>query len=124
VISGDTRPSQSLIDAAKSVDVLIHEVIAVNYALARDERIQIIMSHHTTARQAGRVFARTQPRLAVFSHIVLAGNIDTDILEKQARESWEGPLWIGADLDTIDIGAQIVVRRNSEIRLVVDAAPP
>lgn len=124
VISGDTRPSQSLIDAARSADVLIHEVIAVDDALAQDERIKTIVSHHTTARQAGRVFADSRPRLAVFSHIVLAGNIDTDILEKQARESWEGPLWIGADLDTIDIGSQIVVLRNSERRLVVDTTLP
>ena len=122
VISGDTRPSESLIEASKSADVLIHEVIAVDDTLAEDERIKTIVSHHTTARRAGEVFARSQPRLAVFSHIVLAGNIGTGALEKQARESWKGPLWTGADLDTIEIGEEITVLRGGECVLSVGAA--
>jgi ribonuclease Z len=122
VISGDTRPSDNIVEAAKSTDVLVHEVVAVDDAMAQNDRIKTIVSHHTTARQAGRVFARSQPRLAVFSHIVLIGNVDTTALAYRARESYGGPVWTGADLDTIEIGDEITVLRSGEPVLVVGVA--
>ena len=50
-MSGDTRFDENLIAAARGADVVIHEVAAAREEmLAFDERIQLILDHHTNAR--------------------------------------------------------------------------
>jgi ribonuclease Z len=74
VLSGDTRFSENLIRHAQGADVLIHEVVApesLSRAGYAPERVKAIIDHHVTPEQAGEVFARVKPRLAVYSHIVL-----------------------------------------------------
>jgi ribonuclease BN (tRNA processing enzyme) len=61
---------------AKRADLLVHEVYYVDEATLRtspEERI--IVRHHTTPEQAGEIFSRVQPRLALHSHI---GRRDVD----------------------------------------------
>ena len=72
VISGDTRPSETLVSAAAGADVIVHEVIAAPPALLeRSETARRIVGFHTLPEDAGRIFARVRPRLAVYSHVVL-----------------------------------------------------
>jgi ribonuclease Z len=40
----------------------------------KEAYVQRIIGHHTTPRDAGRVFAQTKPKLAAYTHIVLIGN--------------------------------------------------
>src|SRR5262245_47081344 len=54
--------------------LLIHEVAIVRPELGSEPYIQRIMAHHTTAREAGTIFARAKPKLAVFTHLVFLGN--------------------------------------------------
>ena len=72
------------------------------------------MAHHTSAKDVGRVFAQTQPRLAVYAHMVLRDLTFEDLIHV-TRETYDGPLVIGEDLMTFDIGDNIgiVVRRSS-----------
>jgi len=75
VLSGDTRYSENLLHFSQGTDVLIHEVIDPEAFRARnrsvsDERFRAIAGHHTTAEQAGTIFSRVKPKLAVYSHIV------------------------------------------------------
>lgn len=119
VISGDTRPSETLVEAAQSADVLIHEVIGVDEALAPDARVQAILAHHTSALQAGQVFAQIKPRLAVFSHVILLGDVKVEELETDARQSYSGPVWTANDLDSIAVGEAIRVFRNRTEMLAV-----
>jgi ribonuclease Z len=68
VLSGDTRVSDNLIRHAQGVDVLVHEVVApetFQRAGAAPERAQSVVAHHVTPEQAGEVFSRTKPKLAV-----------------------------------------------------------
>ena len=104
-LSGDTRVSENLIKFATGVDVLIHEAID---PIALQDRPRII-AHHTTAEQAGQVFARVKPRLAVFSHAP-----GSEALITQTRKYYLGPLQGAEDLLTIDIGKQITVRRVAQ----------
>jgi ribonuclease Z len=112
-ISGDTRPSESLVAASKGVDVLLHEAIDADF-LRRQERpseqlFQAIVAHHTTAEQAGEVFRRVAPRLAVYSH-----SPGTPALIAGARKGgYAGPLEIGEDLMVIEVGAEVQVVRPS-----------
>jgi len=118
VLSGDTRLSENLIRFSKGTDLLIHEVAwAKPELLSKSEAARIIIGLHTTPEEAGTVFARVKPRLAVYSHVVLVTTdpaftepTTADVL-KLTRKTYDGPLEMGEDLMTIDIGDKIDVRR-------------
>ena len=118
VISGDTRFSENLIHFAKGADVVVHEVaMAKPELLAKSEAARRIIEHHTTPDQVGIVFSRIAPRLAVYSHIVLL-TTEPDVaapttadLVAATRRSYAGPLEVGEDLMTIDVGDTIEVHR-------------
>lgn len=120
VVSGDTRPSESLIKASTGADVIVHEVIAAPAALlAQSETARRIVGFHTLPEEAGRVFAQARPRLAVYSHVVL---LTTDAafpapavtdLVPRTRATYDGPLEVGEDLMAIDIGREVRVRRGA-----------
>lgn len=113
VLSGDTRVSENLSRYAQGVDLLIHEVISPA-AFARSgappERVRGVVAHHTTAEQAGEIFARAKPRLAVFSHIVPPAATEEDLFPP-ARQAYAGPLELGEDLMVVEIGERIEVHR-------------
>jgi len=112
-LSGDTRFSENLIRFAQGTDVLIHEVLDLEAYRAADniytpEQIQKVINHHTTAEQAGVVFARVKPRLAVYSHFV---PLEAPNVLAETRKNYSGPVELGEDLMSIEIGAEIQVRR-------------
>jgi len=113
VISGDTRPSDNLIKYAKGTDLLIHEVVSPE-ALKRtrypEERIKSIIAHHTTPEQAGEMFLKIKPKLAVFSHIVPPMATEEDLIPP-TRKIYPGALELGEDLMIIEVGEKVVVRR-------------
>jgi ribonuclease Z len=116
VLSGDTRTSANLMQHAKGVDVLIHEV-AVPETFRRagrdPERARSVVAHHVTPEQAGEIFARTRPRLAVYSHIVLSSATAADLIPP-TRKFYQGPLEIGEDLMVISIGSTVEVLRPAK----------
>ena len=111
VLSGDTRYSDNLIRFAQGTDVLIHEVIDVeayhrsgtHFTPAQQQKV---ISHHTTPEQAGRLFSKIKPKLAVYSHIVPP---DAPTLFEQTRKTYDGPLEVGVDLMRIELGDKISV---------------
>lgn len=112
-LSGDTRAAENLIRFAEGVDVLVHEVLdsgTLHQRFPRNaEMAAAILAKHTTPEQAGEVFSRVRPRLAVYSH---APNADRVIAE--TRRTYAGPLEGAEDLLAIEIGEQIKVRRLGE----------
>jgi len=118
VISGDTRPNDNLVRYAKGTDVLIHEVAeGRSDQLRTSEAARRIIGHHTTPEEAGKIFSRVKPRLAVYSHIVLlttepgvAAPTVKDLVAA-TRTTYDGPLEVGEDLTTIDIGATVTTHR-------------
>jgi ribonuclease Z len=102
-ISGDTRFSENLIDKGMGTDLLIHQVAAVQEALLASPVFKVILSHHTRPEEAGTVFNRVKPKLAVYYHFVLLGTPAIPaVTEKQVlemtRKTYSGPLLIGEDL--------------------------
>ena len=115
-LSGDTRPSENLIKFAQGTDVLIHEVIdptAFSKVTSSDdgEQRQKIVGHHTTPEQAGEIFSRVKPRLAVYSHIVPP---DVPDVIPHTRKTYAGPLELGEDLMSIEIGDKVTVHRPTQ----------
>jgi ribonuclease Z len=109
LLSGDTRVSENLIRFAQGVDVLVHEVLDAEtvreWFPANAELAEAILAKHTTPAQAGEVFARIKPRLAVYTHAPSADRVIT-----QTRRTYTGPLQGAEDMLTIEIGEKIDVR--------------
>jgi len=113
VLSGDTRYSENLIRFAQGTDVLIHEVLDPEAYRASDqmyspEQKQKVINHHTTPEQAGTVFSQVKPKLAVYSHVV-PFNVNALDLVAHTRKTYAGPLEVGEDLMSIEIGEKIEV---------------
>jgi ribonuclease Z len=113
-MSGDTRFSENLIEHATGVDLLVHEAIDPVEVRARLSKMaatqpKAITSSRTTSppKEAGVVFARLEPRLAVYAHIS-----DADLVTP-GRKSYSGPLEADEDLMTIEIGGSVRLRRIS-----------
>jgi ribonuclease BN (tRNA processing enzyme) len=107
VISGDTRPTDSLIRLAKGADVLVHEAMMpdrvtdlVGKLPNRQALARSILSHHTSAEQAGQVAAASGVKMLVLSHLVPAE--DPSVPDEQwlgaARRHYSGPIIVGHDL--------------------------
>lgn len=113
VLSGDTRYSENLIKFSKGVDLLIHEVLDPEAFLRGAPQLTLpqknsVIGHHTTAEDAGKLFSVVQLKLAAYSHIVPG---DTKALVEQTRRTYKGPLQVGQDLMSFEVGNEIVVHR-------------
>ena len=113
-VSGDTRFSENLINHASGTDLLIHQVAAVREPLLQSPVFKVILSHHTRPDEAGTVFTRVAPKLAVYYHFVLLGTpavpalTETDVLA-MTRKTYTGPLLIGEDLMAFRLEREQVV---------------
>lgn len=121
VLSGDTKPSANLAKVAQGADVLIHELgrwkqdpvlagPADEVVAAQGQtrgQLRTIAAHHTDGVEAGQLFARVKPRLAVFSHY----NADPAATLPLVRQHYAGAVEFGEDLMTIAIGDTITARR-------------
>jgi ribonuclease Z len=109
LLSGDTKLNDNVIAYGDGVDLLIHEVFTANAELLKNPAIQHILSIHTTPAQAGTVFARTHPKLAAYTHIGALGSPAApaptlaDIVA-ETRQSYQGPLAVGEDLMSFNVG--------------------
>jgi ribonuclease BN (tRNA processing enzyme) len=107
VISGDTKPSQNLIELARGADVLVHDAL---YPSAIDRLVAgvtnatslkaSIMSHHTTAEDAGRVAQAAGVKTLVLSHLVPPE--DPEVTDQMwidaASAHFQGRVIVGKDL--------------------------
>ncbi len=62
--------------------------------------------------RAAEVFRRVNPRLAVYSHILLIGDVTADDVVGRTRLTYSGPLEMGEDLTVLDVGRDVKVRRR------------
>ena len=94
-------------------DLLVHEVthgMGDGFERANLERIR---RNHTVPEDAGVVFTRTRPKLALYTHILLFGEATAGDLIPATRPSYDGPLIVGEDLMRFDIGDDVQVTRFS-----------
>jgi ribonuclease BN (tRNA processing enzyme) len=107
VISGDTRPTDSLVQLARGADVLVHEAMMADRLaelvgkLPNAQQLALsVLSHHTTAEQAGQVAAAAGVKMLVLSHLVPAEDPDVpdDEWRAAARRHYSGPIVVGHDL--------------------------
>lgn len=116
VISGDTRYNQNVIKYGTGADLLIHEVCIARPELLSFAFAKTILAHHTSPHDAGRVFAQAKPKLAAYTHLSFLSNENIpeptlDDVVKQTRETYDGPLEVGEDLTSFEIGDTVTVHR-------------
>lgn len=98
LISGDTTYDERLASAAEGVDLLVHEVMAWDDVAMRTVSAAVqIAAHHTSPEEAGRIFQMAAPKLAAYSHLVIRGVTDEEIMER-TRTTYNGPLAVGKDM--------------------------
>jgi ribonuclease Z len=116
VFSSDTRYNDNVIRYGKNADLLVHEVALARPELMNEAYIRRIVGHHTMPYDCGRVFALTRPKLAAFTHIVQLASIEVPPptlreITDEVRRAYDGPLEIGEDLMSFEIGDSVTVKR-------------
>ena len=105
VISGDTTPTQVIIDNSHGCDVLIHEA----YSLASYDHVspawqEFRRTHHTSSKELAEIAAQVKPGLLVLYHRSNAGdgemgpNAEAEVIE-EIRKFYSGEVVTGHDLD-------------------------
>lgn len=109
VLSGDTRPCDALIEAARNADVLIHEVFAHPHGdqsqatgTRTAETLASVSSYHTTADEVGRIARDAQVKCLVLNHIVPPDADETELIDA-VRGTYSGPVIVGEDLMSFDL---------------------
>lgn len=130
VFSGDTKPNYYMLEQAKGVDVLIHEMVvppdvwatkntgfnpgdqgwqqAIAYTKAVED------SSHTTQKAFGYIMSQTTPRLAVATHF----QVNDDTVEnalKDIRIWFQGPVTIAKDLLVITVSKDSILQRYAKV---------
>ena len=100
VISGDTAPTEAIVEACHGCDVLVHEVYSADrfdlvYGPAHG---QYHRSSHTSTRELAELAARAKPKLLVLYHQLYFGPREEVDLEKEIRRTYTGNVVSGRDL--------------------------
>ncbi len=113
VLSGDTTLHENVIAHGTGADLIVHNVIAFSERLSDMPEMQGVLAKLTTPEQAAEVFSRAEPRMAVYSHIgtkELQRQDGLDELITRTRAAgYDGPLTLGQDRMTIQIGDEVIV---------------
>ena len=89
--------------AKACTEVISPEVEARRAQVRAPKALERILARHISPEQAGTLFSRIKPRLAVFTHVVPSPATAEDLLPP-ARTTYGGPLAAGYDLMTIVVG--------------------
>jgi ribonuclease BN (tRNA processing enzyme) len=96
VYSGDTRPSKGLVEAARGVDVLIHEAGGLDAHAAEVHRLG-----HSTAGDAARVAAAAGVGRLILTHVPSEPLAEPMLAE--ARAAFGGAVELASDLTRIEV---------------------
>ena len=100
VFSGDTRFSESLVEASKGADLLIHEALSTQEHEAETKR-----RGHSTAGDAGRAAAMANVGELILTHIDTPYHEITQSLVDEARQFFDGPVSVARDLLQVTVSA-------------------
>jgi ribonuclease BN (tRNA processing enzyme) len=104
VISGDTRPSETLARVAQNVDVLIHEVYSASHLKPENrpggaDWPQYCREFHTSDVELGILAKRIQPKLLILDHVIRMGATDEELLAGVRSAGYNQRAVVGKDLD-------------------------
>ena len=101
VISGDTTYSESLIEAARGCDILMHEVYSQRgWEKRTPDWKRYHAAFHTPGPDLGKLAAKVKPKKLVLYHQLPMGETPEEIL-REIHEHFDGTVIYGNDLDVI-----------------------
>ena len=99
VVSGDCRPSASVIESCNGCDILVHEVYsAAGFAKRAPEWQKYHSSFHTSTRELAEIATKAKPGLLVLYHQLFWGTSEEALLS-EVSEGYKGRVVTGRDLD-------------------------
>jgi ribonuclease Z len=99
VITGDTRPCTATRDAARGADLLVHEA-----TFGDEEAGRAVDTGHSTAREAGAVARDAGVHALLLTHFSARYSRDATELGKEARECFDGTVYVGRDGMEVEVG--------------------
>ncbi|HEV8448879.1 MAG TPA: MBL fold metallo-hydrolase [Gemmatimonadaceae bacterium] len=98
VVSGDTSPTDAVVDACNGCDVLVHEVYSAERFRTRTPDWQRYhAAYHTSTDQLADIATRARPKLLVLYHQLYWGDDDAGLI-RQVRAKYRGNVVSAQDL--------------------------
>jgi ribonuclease BN (tRNA processing enzyme) len=106
VFSGDTRPSENLVELARGADILVHEVIdlhAIDHVVKDESMATRLRAHleaaHTPMSEVGQIATQAGVKTLVLNHFVPGTPpIPDSVWYEAVKPHFKGRLIIGHDL--------------------------
>ncbi len=104
VLGGDTAPSAALEEAARGVDLLVHEVydsrrVAPEQRPGGEMWPQYLREFHTSDEELGAIAARAKPKQLILSHVLRMGGTMDEVIAGVRRGGFSGTVVVAKDLD-------------------------
>ena len=111
VISGDTKPSEAIVENCHGCDVLVHEVYTqASFNLVSAEWKQYRLAYHTSSKELGEIATKAKPGLLILTHRANPGCDQArteecreagseERLLKEMHQFYNGKVVAGHDLD-------------------------
>lgn len=121
VISGDTKRCPAIVAAAKSADLLLHEVfvhrdLQPTPGVRSAETVSQVSSYHTLSAEVGKIAAEAGVRCLMLTHFV-PPNCDRPALLAEIGKDFPGPVILGEDLMSFDLSDGALVHGRANMRL-------
>jgi ribonuclease Z len=128
LLSGDTTYSDNVVSYGMNDDLIVSNVVAFSDAMTKAGVLKPVLNKLTTPEQAAMIFSKTRPRLAAYSHIVkkeLPGDVGDDVIVARTRAAgYAGPLVMGQDRMTIEVGDRVKAIAPLPVEGIVDFDKP
>lgn len=100
VVSGDTTPSDAVVQACSGCDILVHEVYGTDaFQLREPEWQRYHAASHTSTVEMAALAGRARPKLLVLYHQLYWGATDEDLMREIRAAGYDGQVASAADLD-------------------------
>ena len=99
VISGDTAPTDGLVDVYRGCDVLVHEVYSrVGFSRLAPAWQNYHARFHTSSEELAEIASQAKPGLLILYHQLFHG-VTAEELLREVEEAYEGRVVSGKDLE-------------------------
>ncbi len=98
VLSGDTRPTDAVVNACDGCDLLLHEVYSATQFTKRSPEWQRYhAAYHTSSTELAAIATRARPKLLVLYHQLYWGDDDAGLV-REVKAGYNGAVVAGRDL--------------------------